>query len=378
MKDHYDPWYVRLPDGRTIKAKSTASLRHHLESGNVPLNSMARRTSNDEWQALSWIGEFADLYGGRPMAAAQPVPENDTNRSGVHSRLDPMRLQTIGIRGMIDELLAAVDSTLTSSKLLPAFAAGLLLYLGMFFSSKFASWITDAKWLGVVFGAAIAVVILSVASTIITKLAHIELSTFRPAKLKEGIAEGTKYVVPVLIAHAIVVGGALGLLFLMTKVPEWVGRQLIEWEINETLFEVIFTPVSIIVLLVSVALWLLIGIAWSIAPAIIVEEHSWITGLREWRALVKEHRSRLLMYEGMAFALGLLLCLPFSLAVGMAMNTYPSIVPRFPTMMDLKSNLITGAVESGVAGLAAAPLIATLAVTNVYIYLNLRYEQSGK
>ena len=43
MKDHYDPWYVRLPDGRTIKAKSTASVRHHVEAGHVPLNSMLRR-----------------------------------------------------------------------------------------------------------------------------------------------------------------------------------------------------------------------------------------------------------------------------------------------------------------------------------------------
>ena len=35
MKEHYDPWYVRLPDGRTIKAKSTTSVRHHIEAGHI-------------------------------------------------------------------------------------------------------------------------------------------------------------------------------------------------------------------------------------------------------------------------------------------------------------------------------------------------------
>ncbi len=52
MKEHYDPWFVRLPDGRVLNAKSTASVRHHVGAGNIPLNSMARRDADAEWAPL--------------------------------------------------------------------------------------------------------------------------------------------------------------------------------------------------------------------------------------------------------------------------------------------------------------------------------------
>jgi len=91
MKEHYDPWYVRLPDGRTIKAKSTTSVRHHIEAGHVPLNSMVRRDSSEEWVSLIWVAEFAD-FGASP-GATPPTPSgsgsNHTSRSGVSARLDP-------------------------------------------------------------------------------------------------------------------------------------------------------------------------------------------------------------------------------------------------------------------------------------------------
>src|SRR5919201_834399 len=104
MKEHYDPWYVRLPDGRTIKAKSTTSVRHHIEAGHIPLNSMVRRDSTEEWVSLVWVAEFADLGARGGGAGNPPTPSpagSSTSRSGVAARLDPMRLQTVGIRGLI-------------------------------------------------------------------------------------------------------------------------------------------------------------------------------------------------------------------------------------------------------------------------------------
>src|SRR5262245_4116609 len=135
MKDHYDPWYVRLPDGRTIKAKSTASVRHHVEAGHIPLNSLVRRDSNEEWAALVWVAEFADLAKGArsPLPTLAAAGTVAAPRSGVAARLDPLRLQTVGVRGLIDELIAALDSTLTRSKMLPAFAAAVLLYVGLLY-----------------------------------------------------------------------------------------------------------------------------------------------------------------------------------------------------------------------------------------------------
>src|SRR5262249_36190460 len=127
MRDHYDPWFVRLPDGRTIKAKSTASVRHHVEAGHIPLNSLVRRDANEEWASLVWVAEFADLgrASGAITAAAGAAP---TSRASVSARLDPLRLETVGVRGLIDELIAALDSTLGRSKMVAALVAGALLY----------------------------------------------------------------------------------------------------------------------------------------------------------------------------------------------------------------------------------------------------------
>src|SRR5262249_29795670 len=100
MRDHYDPWYVRLPDGRTIKAKSTASVRHHIEAGHIPLNSSVRRDPGGEGVTLVWGAESAARGAG---AGGQPPSPSSSggsppSRPGAAARLDPMRLQTVGIR----------------------------------------------------------------------------------------------------------------------------------------------------------------------------------------------------------------------------------------------------------------------------------------
>src|SRR5580692_3010314 len=101
MKEHYDPWFVRLPDERVLKAKSTASVRHHVEAGNIPLNSEARRNTEVEWAALSRIPEFADLMvaGNRSVGSMPDIAQQPSNgsspdislKSGVSARLDPLR-----------------------------------------------------------------------------------------------------------------------------------------------------------------------------------------------------------------------------------------------------------------------------------------------
>src|SRR5271157_369106 len=103
MKAHYDPWYLRLPDGHVVKAKSTTSVRHHVEAGNIPLNSMARRDAKQEWKTLTWIAEFTDLGPPRSnrlsanhgSAAQAALTSNGSAehvlKSGISARLDPMR-----------------------------------------------------------------------------------------------------------------------------------------------------------------------------------------------------------------------------------------------------------------------------------------------
>lgn len=381
MKEHYDPWYVRLPDGRTIKAKSTASVRHHIEAGHIPLNSMVRRDSTEEWVNLIWVAEFADL--GARAGAQPPTPSasggTPTTRSGVAARLDPMRLQTVGIRGLIDELIAALDSTLTRSKMIPAFFAAILVYLGFFAARAVHNLVLDpneASWLPAVAGSAFAVLVLTSLNALLAKLTHLEVSTMRPAKLSDVTGRFMSYAIPVLVANTIVAGGGLGLLFLLKHVPGWADKLLGDAGFNERLRDWLFTPILVIVLLLSVLIWIVVGLCWLIAPAIVVEDSSWLAGIREWRQLVREHFGRIVVYEGLTILLGVAISLPLILAVSLTMHGGPSLLPEWPTSVAAGENWIKGGVQAAIHGLTAGPLLALLAVANVFIYLNLRYEQS--
>jgi hypothetical protein len=380
MKDHYDPWFVRLPDGRTIRAKSTTSVRHHVEAGHIPVNSQIRRESNEEWVALVWVAEFAD-FARAPGATPPPAPSASGTiaRSGVASRLDPMRLQTVGIRGLIDELIAALDSTLTRSKLGPAVLATVLVYLGMFAAPAAHQWLFpsgEAAWLPVVAGAGFALLVLSVLNAILAKLTHLELSTMRPARLKEALASVGSYTLPAVIANVVVAGLALGLLFLMRHTLGWADTALRDASLNKTLTDVVWALVLAIVGSLSVLAWLVVGLCWLLTPAIVVEESSWMAGMREWRQLLRDHFGRVLVYEGLTLLLGIGICLPMTLAVGLTFRGVATVVPAWPFAFHDGTSSVAGGVTAMFDGLTAAPLLALLPVANVFIYLNLRYEQT--
>jgi hypothetical protein len=375
MKDHYDPWYVRLPDGRTIKAKSTTSVRHHVEAGHIPLNSLLRRTSDDEWVELTWIAEFVDLGPNSPsrIQSAQQSAQEATARSGLSARLDPMRLQTVGVRGLIDELIAALDSTLTKTKIVPALFAGVLLYMALFGAQVIADkFFVPGHQIETV-GVAAAFIILVLTNTLIGRLTHLELSTMRPAKLSNGFSTGVT--LQVLIAQTVVAGGGLALLFAMNKIHAWaVGESLSNVHFGGGTWFELSTLIFVLVMLLSIPVWLVIGLCWLLTPAIVVEESSWIGGLREWRQLLREHFGRILVYEGLALFLGFVVSVPLTMAVSLALYGQPTFFPSWPASPHFADNWGLGLIEAGLKGLTAGPLIATLAVTNVFIYLNLRYE----
>ena len=382
MKDHYDPWYVRLPDGRTIKAKSTTSVRHHIEAGHIPLNSMVRRDSSEEWVNLVWVAEFADLGTApalnRRRHRRQPAAPTSP-RSGVAAPLDPMRLQTVGIRGLIDELIAALDSTLTRGKMLPAFVAAVLVYLGFFAARAIYNLLFepgDVPWLPIVSGTAFAIAIVSVLNALLARLTHLELSTMRPARLRDASGRLAGYILPVLIANALLAGGGLGFLVLLQRLLQWTVNWLATAGMSATVREVVFTPILVVVFLLSILTWIVVGLTWLVAPAIVVEESSWLAGIREWRQLLREHFGRIVVYEGLTILLGVAISLPLTLAVSLAGHGTPALLPEWPVSAGAGENWIRGGVFVTMCGLTAAPLLALLGVANVFIYLNLRYEQS--
>ena len=226
MKEHYDPWFIRLPDGRTIKAKSTASVRHHVEAGHIPLNSMVRRDPDEQWVALVWVAEFADLASpwARAMAPPPAGRRHQAGRPGPASRPGSTRCGCTP--------WASAGSSTNSSR--PSTArrpdqdgAGL--------RRRPARVRRDVRRprssppVGVrartpsgcrTCGVAFAVLVLSVLNALLARLTHMEVSTMRPARLGTELAGLSRFAGSATVANALVAGGAfVGHSFCCSHVP---------------------------------------------------------------------------------------------------------------------------------------------------------------
>src|SRR4051812_43234029 len=114
-----DRWYVRLPDGSVVFARSSAAVRHHLESGRLPRDVQVRRSARDPWAALERFEAFADLAPPRPPRHANRAAEPQPAAAPAN-----LQLETVGVRGLLDKLWAAVDGTLQPARLWPALWLG--------------------------------------------------------------------------------------------------------------------------------------------------------------------------------------------------------------------------------------------------------------
>src|SRR5437016_507646 len=103
-----DPWYVRFPDGRVMRANGTAAVRHYLEAGRIPSDSRVRRSPDEEWTALDWTAEFADVTAKLVAARSVPSPSPreavlpDADGGGEALRPGPMQMQLAGVRGLAE------------------------------------------------------------------------------------------------------------------------------------------------------------------------------------------------------------------------------------------------------------------------------------
>ncbi len=378
MKDHHDPWYVRLPDGRVVKAKSTSSVRHHVEAGNIPLNSMARRESGEEWVSLTWIAEFTDLSPGRrkratasaqDSAVQQSVNANGSAehvlKSGISARLDPMRLQTVGIRGLVDELVAAFDSTVSSGKLVVASSIGAAasVVILLIMRGAFAIY-PEGLWFAELAGGITALLGLASLSALLTRQTHLELSTMRPVRPSEAAKGFSHYVLQIFLGYLATIGVAAGLIALLHHSPEWL-RGLTD---NSSLNEVLQTAAWSVGVILATCLFVLMTVSFLLPAILVVEECSLGDALREWRALLREHRVRVMVYEGMAIAFALVAALPLLLPVQLAL----AFMPPFSSA----ANWVSGSLALALDGFAVGPAAAFMVVANLFIYLNLRYEFS--
>jgi hypothetical protein len=370
-RDPADFWYVRLPDGRVVRAKSTASVRHHLETGRLPADCWVRRSAEEDWITLDWAVEFADLASQKRK---RPESEGSQRRTEaipaaareLSARANLHELRTVGVPGMVEELLTALDSTLSRRKLLLAsllalLGGGVLVALGLLEAENL-----EQPWLWLWRGAAILIlmVLTSIVSTLLTQLTFVELSRLRPARWHEVTASLGGFTCRLLCTFLLVGGVAALITAGLHRLPKWILEQELTGPVSSEMLAGVASAVS---LFLEVLLWPVLGLGLLLGPILVVEECGVASAVGQWYRLIRRHLSRVFLYEALAAALGLVMSIPFLL---------PVLLAGWLSLREYSLVVITESTLYILAGLAFTPLIAYLIVANVFIYLNLRYELS--
>ncbi len=204
-------WYIRLPNGRLLRARSADAVRRQLRAGRIPPGTRARRIGEGRWQAIERIAEFADMDRvTRTAANGAPHPAPAARDAA----------PAPAVRGVIDELLLAYDHTLRRAKLAIAALAGIGLAVGLIVLTWAAALPAGAESIAGYAGAGgFMLAVTALASALLTRMTVIELDQQRPA----AAAGIVRSFLRILIAQAIVAGVALGLLFAVQAAGPWLA-----------------------------------------------------------------------------------------------------------------------------------------------------------
>lgn len=356
-----DPWYVRMPDGRVLKASSTRAVRHHIKNGQIPHDSRVRRSADEEWSGLEWTTEFADLI--KRLRAQHEEAALDVVIAPSADRADSMRLRTLGVCGFVDELLSALDSTLLRNKLTPALALGVLLgLLGGAGYLTLLRFLPDEELAVRTLQAGIDFLLVLPLVCIVTQLTYIELTHLRSARFGEGTAHLFRAFRRVFLLEVLLLGLLVALVLGVRWLPDRVA-ELPALQNSPVMREALLQALGVLQVLVEFSVGALASLLLLLPPIVVIEEVSAYACLGIWGNLLREHFARILVYEGMAATLGLVMSLPL-------------LIP----LAWVHTLAIPGAAyaQTVLQGIAFAPLATYLVVANVYIFLNLRYEHAPR
>ncbi len=375
MSQASDFWFVRFPDGRILRAASTKVVRQELGAGRIPPDSTVRRSPNEEWVAIEWTREFADLVDRR--TGDVPSPEQADRRlsagaaptasrpSTVASRLESERLQLVGVGGLLQELLAALDSTLVPQKLVVAMITGSA--LGVLATIVQAEAIDlGRRPLNVVAFLGALLVLISVPMGFLTRVTYVELSILRRARWQEGLDGLGLLALRLTMAIGVVAGALWGVIVVLRWLPFWILPDPAtpgSWAVEAGAGAVLAAGLAL-----EVGLWAILGLSGLVAPLLVVEDCPIGTGLFRWIALLREHLGRVFLFEALALGIGLVLAVPCA-ALLVPLIWLP-VDPRLALAFTCARNLL--------AGMAGGLLLAYVLVANVFIYLHLRYATSRR
>jgi hypothetical protein len=372
-----DPWYIRFPDGRVIRAANTTVLRRHLDLGRIPYSSTVRRSEEEEWVKLEWMEEFADIIKKpAPVNGVKkaPSPKKKKKRrpvaagapSSAGARLDPKRFKLVGTRGIFREMLGALDSTLVPQKLTAmvytALALGILAALFLLPRPDLGLFQVLPAWLL----ASAALLVTAALSGVLTRMTFLELSELRPARLREGLEGLTRRTVRLLLALAVGLGVLVLLLGGLRSATAWL---LAPYDMPLPLVrETTANSLTVVSLVLEFALWPLFGLSFLLAPILIVEDCSIFQAVRKWINLIRQHFRSVLAYEAVAVLVAAAIALPFALPLILGAG-----LP-----LDDRLLLAASVTRAALWGCLLALPASYLIVANVFIYLNVRYETGSE
>ena len=363
MASTSDLWFIRLPDGRILRARNTEALRRYLKTGRIPWESRVRQSADAPWQTLDRTPEFASLVPTDRAEEEAAVSEAPAANQG---RVSGAELRTLGVRGLIDELYNAVDNCLQRTKLIAAAVTGLSIGVVLVLADVAIPLLPrESAWVGYLGAAFIILMLFNVCTSILTQMTALELSRFRPAQFSEVRAHVVTYAARLTCAISLVGGSVLGLIFLLRMLTAWLSPgDLAQPGLGlETLLNVVQGTRR----LLEVACWPILGFALLLmGPIFIVEDYSIARGLREWINMLRQHLGRIYLYQAFAFAIAAVMTLPLILPVLLGFG----FAGGHPQPLSLGESVSFYLL----IGVALTPMLAYLLVAHVFIYLNLRYE----
>jgi hypothetical protein len=366
-----DFWFIRLPDGRILRAASTTVVRQELGSGRIPVGSTVRRSPDEEWVAIEWTREFSDVAAERRAteahhheAAARPSGSHPAapRTTTIASRLDSDRLRQVGVRDLLQELQAALDSTLVAPKVLIAAVTGLA--LGILATVVQVGGIDLGRpWLNVAVVLAVFVLLFSIAAGLLTQLTYVEVSRLRLARWREGLSGLDGLAVRLVIGLAIIVAGGWGLIALLRWLPIWL---LPPPDAAEAwLRQAIPGAILAAAMAFEVCVWAVLCTAAMLAPLLVVERCSVAGAIVQWVGMLWRHLGRVFLFEALAIGIAIVLTLPFAALWAPLVGMYAYLPEELKLAWVCALNLL--------AGVAAGLFLAYVIVANLFIYLHLRY-----
>jgi hypothetical protein len=370
MASATDIWFIRLPDGRVLRARGTEQLRRFLKSGRIPWESRVRRTPEDAWQTLDRAAEFADLV---PADAIEPEERSTVEAAPREKPRAAPDMRTLGVRGLVEELYNAFDSSLQHTKLVVAACTGLAMGVALVIGDgavrilshdfMLPSW----AWIGYVATALVVLILFNICTSILTQMTTLELSRYRPAHLGEVRAGIFRYSARLTIAIGLVGGSIVGLVVLLRFLPDWIVPEGADRGAVGGALETLLNVITGTRLILEVIAWPIFALALLLlGPIFIVEDYSIARGLREWIGMLRQHLGRIYVYQAIAFGFAILMTLPLIVPVLIVFGLRGGNPHELSLGESIPLYLLVG--------VALTPMLSYLLVAHVFIYLNLRYE----